>query len=325
MNLKVGIIGVGHFGKNHIRCHKEGKFKLIGFYDIDKEVSDSIEKEFGIPQFPTYEALLKEVDMVDVVVPTNVHYEVAKKAILAGKHVFIEKPVTSTPDEALELKKLAFKNNVKIQVGHIERFNPAFTSIKTQIDNPKFIELHRLGQFHPRNKDVPVVMDLMIHDIDIILNVVNSKVKTILSSGVPIISDTPDITNARVEFENRCIVNMTASRISLKPMRKLRLFQSDAYLSIDFLEKKSEIVRIKQVDGIPDDPFAMIMDLGEGKPKKQIFFESPDIVDVNALVEELNSFFNSILNNSSPEVSIDDGYEALKLAYEIMEKMNSNV
>ena len=323
--LKTGIIGVGHFGKNHIRCHKEGKFKLVGFYDIDKEVSDSVEKEFGIPQFPAYKALLKAVDMVDVVVPTNVHYEIAKEAILAGKHVFIEKPVTSTPDEALDLKKLAGKNNVKIQVGHIERFNPAFTSIKTHINSPKFIELHRLGQFHPRNKDVPVVMDLMIHDIDIILNVINSKVKTILSSGVPIISDTPDITNARVEFENGCIVNMTASRISLKPMRKLRLFQSDAYLSIDFLEKKSEVVRIQQVDKTPEDPFAMIMDLGEGKPKKQIFFESPDIVEVNALVEELNSFYDSILNNSSPIVSIDDGYEALKLASEIMEKMNSNV
>ena len=325
MNLKVGIIGVGHFGKNHIRCHKEGKFKLVGFYDIDKEVSDTVEKEFGISQFPAYEALLKEVDMVDIVVPTNVHFEVAKKAIIAGKHVFIEKPVTSTPDQALELKNLAIKNNVKIQVGHIERFNPAFTAIKNHINNPKFIELHRLGQFHPRNKDVPVVMDLMIHDIDIVLNVVNSKIKSILSSGVPIISDTPDITNARVEFENGCIVNMTASRISLKPMRKLRLFQSDAYLSIDFLEKKSEVVSIKQVDEIPDDPFAMIMDLGEGKPKKQIFFESPDIVDVNALVEELNSFYESILNDASPVVSIDDGYEALKLANEIMEKMNSNV
>ncbi len=269
--LKTGIIGVGHFGKNHIRCHKKGKFKLVGFFDIDKEVSDSVEKEFGIPQFPSYEALLKEVDMIDVVVPTNVHFEVAKIAILKGKHVFIEKPVSSTPEEALALKALAREQNVIIQVGHIERFNPAFTSIKSQINNPKFIELHRLGQFHPRNKDVPVVMDLMIHDIDIVLNIVRSKVKTILSSGVPIISDTPDITNARIEFENGCIANMTASRISLKPMRKLRLFQSDAYLSIDFLEKKSEVVKIKQVEGTIDDPFAMIMDLGEGKPKKQIF------------------------------------------------------
>ena len=323
--LKTGIIGVGHFGKNHVRCHKEGKFKLIGFFDIDKKASGKIEKEFGIRQFPTYEALLKEVDMVDVVVPTNVHYEVAKKAILAGKHVFIEKPVTSNPDEALELKELAIKNNVKIQVGHIERFNPAFTSIKDHIGSPKFIELHRLGQFHPRNKDIPVVMDLMIHDIDIVLNVVQSKVKAIHSSGVPIISDTPDITNARVEFENGCIVNMTASRISLKPMRKLRLFQSDAYLTIDFLEKKSEVVRIKQVDGKLDDPFALIMDLGEGKPKKQIIFEAPEIVNLNALVEELNSFYDSIVNNSESIVSIDDGYEALKLATEIMEKMNSNV
>jgi len=323
--LKTGIIGVGHFGKNHVRCHKEGKFKLIGFFDIDKEVSAKIEKEFGIRQFPTYEALLKEVDMVDVVVPTNAHFEVAKKAILAGKHVFIEKPVTSTPDEARELGRLAVKNNVKIQVGHIERFNPAFTSIKDQIGLPKFIELHRLGQFHPRNKDVPVVMDLMIHDIDIVLTILQSEVKTIHSSGVPIISETPDITNARVEFENGCIVNLTASRISLKPMRKLRLFQSDAYLTIDFLEKKSEVVSIKPVDEDLDNPFAMIMDLGEGKPKKQILFESPEIVNINALVEELNSFHSSIMNNSLPIVSIDDGYKALKLASEIMETMNRNV
>ncbi len=321
--LKVGILGVGHFGKNHVKCHKDSKFKLIGFYDIDNKVSEKIEQEFGITGFPSYDALLKEVDMIDVVVPTREHFNIARKAILAGKHVFIEKPVTSSPEEALELKKLAGENNVKIQVGHIERFNPAYLSIAGQVKDPKFIELHRLGQFHPRNKDVPVVLDLMIHDIDIVLKLVSSRVKLILSSGVPIISDTPDITNARVEFENGCVVNFTASRISLKQMRKLRLFQSSAYLTIDFLEKESEIVRIKNIEKMPDDPFAMVMDMGNGKSKKQVYFEKPEVKSSNALLDELNSFYNSIVNNSTPVVTIDDAYQALKLAFDIMKKMDT--
>ena len=325
MTLKIGILGVGHFGKNHVRSLKNGKFELVGFYDINKTTSDLVEEEFGVKQFESYEALLEKVDVIDVVVPTSSHFEVSAKAIKAGKHVFIEKPVTTSLEQALELKKLSTDFNVKIQVGHIERFNPAFTSVKEFIDNPKFIELHRLGQFHPRNKDVPVVLDLQIHDIDIVLNIVNSEISTIYSSGVPIISDSPDITNARIEFKNGCVVNMTSSRISLKQMRKLRLFQPNAYITIDFLEKKSEIVRINEVKGEVSDPFALIMDLGEGKAKKQIFFEKPKIPEANAMVEELNSFYESIVNNSTPVVSIDDGYESLKIAFEIIDKMNSTL
>jgi predicted dehydrogenase len=322
MKLGVGILGVGHFGKHHVRSLKESKFKLVGFYDIDKSTSDKVEEEFGIKQFPSYDALLEKTDVINVVVPTIFHFEVAEKAIKAGKHVFIEKPVASTLDEALALKNLTLKNKVKIQVGHIERFNPAFTSVRKFINDPKFIELHRLGQFHPRNKDIPVVLDLLIHDIDIILNIVNADVKFIHSNGVPIISDSPDITNARVEFTNGCVVNMTSSRISLKQMRKLRLFQSESYITIDFLERKSEIVRISEVRGNVEDPFALIMDLGEGKPKKQIFFESLYIMPVNSFCEELNIFHDSIINNTTPEVSIDDGYKSLKLALDIIDCMN---
>ncbi len=324
--LRIGIVGVGHFGKNHVRSLTNSKYELTGFYDIDKATSDQVEKEFGVPQFPSYDALLKQVDVIDVVVPTVSHFEVAEKAVLNGKHVFIEKPVTSTLEEALKLKELAEIHQVKIQVGHIERFNPAFTAIRNLIKDPKFIELHRLGQFHPRNKDVPVVLDLQIHDIDIILNIIQSEPAEIHTSGVNIISDSPDITNSRVRFKNGCVVNMTSSRISMKQMRKLRLFQPHAYISIDFLEKKAEIVQVDDITGKEvDDPFALIMDLGEGKPKKQIFFEKPEVKPVNAMVEELHSFYDAIINNTTPEVSIEDGYEALKLAFKIIESMNSEI
>jgi predicted dehydrogenase len=322
MTLKVGIVGVGHFGKHHVRCHQEGKFDLVGFFDINPETSRAVKEQFGERSFPSYDALLEKCDVVDVVVPTSDHFQVAEKAIRAGKHVFIEKPVTSTLREAAELKELAGEYGVKIQVGHIERFNPAFRAVKEFIREPKFIELHRLGPFHPRNKDVPVVMDLLIHDIDIVLNLVESKVDLIRSSGVPVISNSPDITNARVEFANKCVANMTSSRISLKKMRKLRLFQPDAYITIDFLNKKSDIVSIHEVKDMPTDPFALVMDLGNGKPKKQIKFEKPKVDDNNAMVEELNSFYDAIVSDAVPEVPIEDGYNALELAIKIMDNMN---
>lgn len=322
MSLKIGVIGVGHFGKFHVKSIQEGMFHLSGFYDADPEVTKSVEKEFGIPSFASYADLLNEVDVVDVVVPTVSHFDIASEAIKAGKHVFIEKPVTATLDEALQLEKLAEEHDVKVQVGHIERFNPAFTAVKEYIRNPRFIELHRLTPYHPRNKDVPVVLDLLIHDIDIVLSIVHADVTLIRSNGVSIISDSPDITNARVEFGDKCVANMTASRIGLKKMRKVRLFQEDSYISIDFLEKKSEIVRIDEVKGKITNPFSLVLDPGNGKPKKQIIFKSPEINRINAMVEELNSFHNAIQNNVRPEVTIRDGYNALDLAFRIIENMN---
>ena len=323
--LKIGIVGVGHFGSVHAKVMAQSKFDFVGFYDISEETSQKVSEELGIKAFDSLDDLLREVDAVDIVVPTHSHYEVASKTIAAGKHTFIEKPVTNKPENALKIKELAEEYGVKVQVGHIERFNPAFLAVKDNIDTPMFIELHRLGAFHPRNKDVPVVLDLLIHDIDIVLKVVKSNVKDIHASGVAVVSDSPDITNARIEFENGCVANMTSSRISLKKMRKHRLFQPNAYVTIDFLEKKSELVKLKELDKDPDDPFALVMDMGDGRPKKQIFFESPEIEENNALIEEFNSFHDSIINDTTPEVSIDDGYNALKLACEIMDQLNENV
>jgi predicted dehydrogenase len=238
-------------------------------------------------------------------------------AVESGKHIFIEKPITKTVEEAEEIRDLVKKYDVKGQVGHVERFNPAFLAVKDKIQNPMFIETHRLAEFNPRGTDVPVVLDLMIHDLDIILSVVDSPVKEVRSSGVSVISDTPDIANARIVFENGCVANLTASRISMKNMRKSRFFQKDAYISVDFLEKKIEVVRMKDAPENPDD-FAMILQNAEGV-KKQIYFENPDVEQNNAILDELESFSKAIESDSTPVVSLRQGTEALRLAYQIIE------
>ena len=319
--IKIGVIGAGHLGKIHIRLLKEIKeFDLIGFYDKNLVNSKKITTEFGISSFSSAEELIDSSDAIDVVTPTKYHFEYAKMAIEKGKHLFVEKPITATIDEAQELVKLAEKKEVKVQVGHVERFNPAFIAIQKDCNNPMFIEAHRLAEFNPRGTDVPVVHDLMIHDIDIVLSIVKSEVKNIYASGVSIISDTPDIANARIEFENGCVANLTASRISLKSMRKTRIFQKDAYISIDFLKKKAELIRIKDVNNT-DDPFALIIDPGKGKTKKQIEFESPKITDNNAIKDELTSFYHAIVNNTDTIVTIEDAYKALYVAQQISEQV----
>ena len=237
--LKIGVLGAGHLGKIHLRLLQQSeKYELVGFYDPNQENAEKVSKEFGYKHFSTIATLIHAVDVIDIVTPTLSHYKCAKVSIKSGKHVFIEKPISNTVEEAEEIIALAKEYSVKGQVGHVERFNPAFKATKDMIDNPMFIETHRLAEFNPRGTDVPVVLDLMIHDIDAILSVVKSKVKNISASGVSVISDTPDIANARIEFENGCVANLTASRISLKNMRKSRFFQKDAYISVDFLEKK---------------------------------------------------------------------------------------
>lgn len=283
--LKAGVLGAGHLGKIHLKLLKQSeKYELVGFYDPIKENALKVEKEFGYKSFDTIEALINAVDVVDIVTPTLSHFECAKEAIEKGKHVFIEKPITNTVEEAEILIKLAEKHNVKGQVGHVERFNPAFTAVKDAIQNPMFIETHRLAEFNPRGTDVPVVLDLMIHDIDVILSVVKSKVKSINSSGVSILSETPDIANARIEFENGCVANLTASRISLKNMRKSRFFQRDAYIAVDFFEKATEVVRMKDAPENPGD-FDMILQNAEGI-KKQIYFENPTVETNNAILPQ---------------------------------------
>ncbi|WBU89392.1 Gfo/Idh/MocA family protein [Cellulophaga omnivescoria] len=316
--LKVGVLGAGHLGKIHLRLLNESeKYSLVGFYDPDVINGKKVEAEFGYTYFDNINKLMDAVDVLDIVTPTLSHFDCAKKAIEKGKHVFIEKPITNTLAEAEELIALKNKYNVKGQVGHVERFNPAFSAVKNSIVNPMFIETHRLAEFNPRGTDVPVVLDLMIHDIDAILSVVNSKVKSINASGVSVISKSPDIANARIEFENGCVANLTASRISLKNMRKSRFFQQDAYISVDFLEKKVEVVKMKDAPEQAGD-FDMILQNAEGE-KKQIYFENPEVAGNNAILDELETFANAINNNTTPIVTLEQGTNALRVALQIIE------
>ncbi|MDV6169955.1 Gfo/Idh/MocA family oxidoreductase [Flavobacterium sp. DG1-102-2] len=316
--LKVGVLGAGHLGKIHLRLlNQSEKYDLVGFYDPNSENADKVAAEFGYKKFDTIQSLIEAVDVVDIVTPTLSHYDCAKDVIQAGKHLFIEKPISNTVEEADELIALSKQYNVKGQVGHVERFNPAFIATKDKIENPMFIETHRLAEFNPRGTDVPVVLDLMIHDIDVILSVVKSKVSLINASGVSVISDTPDIANARLEFENGCVANLTASRISMKNMRKSRFFQKDAYISVDFLDKICEVVKMKDAPEVPGD-FDMILQNAEGI-KKQIYFDNPDVNANNAILDELETFADAINNNTTPIVTLEDGTEALRVAYQIID------
>lgn len=319
--LKAGVLGAGHLGKIHLKLLQQSdKYELVGFYDANEENADKVAEEFGYRKFSSLDQLIEEVDMIDVVTPTLSHFEVAKRVITKGKHLFIEKPITNTFEEAEELIALSKEHGVKGQVGHVERFNPAFTAVASRIENPMFIEAHRLAEFNPRGTDVPVVLDLMIHDIDAILSVVRSEVKNIQASGVSVISDTPDIANARIEFENGCVANLTASRISLKNMRKSRFFQRDAYISVDFLEKKCEVVKMKEAPEDPDD-FAMILQNAEGK-KKQIYFDNPEVSMNNAILDELETFADAINNDTTPVVTLEQGAQALKVANQVIANFN---
>lgn len=323
MKLKIGVLGAGHLGKIHLRCISElQEYELIGFYDPVEETRKTVAQEFGYTPYDSIDALMEACDVIDIVTPTLSHYDCAVQAIKACKHVFIEKPITNTVKESKELIRLADEAGIKAQVGHVERFNPAFTAVADQINQPMFIETHRLAEFNPRGTDVPVVLDLMIHDIDIVLSVVKSEVKRINASGVAVVSDTPDIANARIEFDNGCVANLTASRISMKNMRKTRLFQKDAYITVDFLEKKSELVRMKTLDTQPEDPFAMVLDLPNGD-KKQIYFEKPEVGNVNAIREELKSLAIAVNKNTPTSVTLQAGSDALDVATQIMEKMNN--
>ncbi|HIE16060.1 MAG TPA: Gfo/Idh/MocA family oxidoreductase [Bacteroidales bacterium] len=321
--LKIGVVGVGHLGKIHLKILLGLKqVELVGFYDTDRSISKAVAEETGVTDFPTIESLIDSVDILDIVAPTTSHYDIALQTIRSSKHVFIEKPLAATVEEAKKLVKLAHEAKVKIQVGHVERFNPAFFAVKDYLDNPMFIENHRLALFNPRGTDVSVVMDLMIHDLDIVLHTVNSKVKRINASGVAVVSDSPDIANARIEFDNGCVANLTASRMSMKNMRKTRFFQKNAYISVDFLNKKSEIIKMKQVEK-ETDPLAIYINLKENGIK-QIYYITPDVEENNAIEQELITFILAVENNTKPIVTIEDGYEALVVAQEIVEKIKMN-
>jgi predicted dehydrogenase len=316
--LKIGVFGTGHLGKYHLNNWKEiSNVQLVGFFDPNDEQAKLIEEQYQIARYHSPEELLDACDAVDIVAPTIHHYNLCVMAIRKGKHVFVEKPLTNTIEEGRELMKLVKESNVKFQVGHVERFNPAFLALSNTVCKPMFIEVHRLAEFNPRGTDVSVVLDLMIHDIDIILHLVKSDVNYISANGVSVISETPDIANVRIEFDNGCVANLTSSRISMKKMRKIRLFQKDAYISIDFLEKKTEIIRMDSEEGAD---FSFDLDTPNGS--KRISVSSPKTEAVNAIKMELEGFRDAILNNTETPVPIQDGYAALDVAHQILEKIN---
>lgn len=319
--LKVGVFGVGHLGKFHLNNWREIEgIKLIGFYDPSDENAETVIKEYGLKRFKNAVKLIEACDAIDIVAPTTHHFELCKKAILKSKHVFVEKPLTNTMNEAKEIVKLAKEANIKFQVGHVERFNPALLAAREHELNPMFIEVHRLSQFNPRGTDVSVILDLMIHDIDIILSLVKSNVKNVFANGVNVLSDTPDIANVRIEFDNGCVANLTSSRISMKKMRKMRLFQKDSYVGIDFLDKKTEIIKYKT----PDDKNVFSFDIETNHGKKTIAVASPVIKENNAIKAELQSFVNAITNNKTTVVTEVDGYRAMEVAHLILDKISRN-
>lgn len=323
--LKIGVIGAGHLGKIHIRLLKEIKTaELIGFYDRNLEYAAAVSAELQVPFYKSLDDLISESDAIDIVTPTLSHYDIAVKAVRASKPIFVEKPLTHTVEEGKKLVSLVTEAGVKAQVGHVERFNPAFLSAKEYLSQPLFIETHRLAEFNPRGTDVSVVHDLMIHDIDIVLSVVKSNVKKINASGVAVVSDTPDIANARLEFDNGCVANLTASRISLKNMRKSRFFQRDAYISVDFLKKKTEVVRLKNLIGEPG-PLDITIELGKDKGSKIIYFDQPKVEESNAIKMELEQFIDAIIHDKSTPVTIEEGFNALHVAHQVMDKINHSL
>lgn len=314
------MAGAGHLGKIHLNCLLNTKFELVGFYDPDPKTRELVKETYSIESFSSLDSMLDIVDCVDIVSPTSYHFEIAEAAIRRGKHVFIEKPLTEKSAQAEQLVQLATEYKVKAQVGHVERYNPAIRSLKDIELKPKFIEAHRLAVFNPRGTDVSVVLDLMIHDIDIILSLIKEPVIDVRANGVCIVSKTPDICNARIEFEGGAVVNLTASRISMKNMRKIRLFQDDAYISLDFLGKEAQVIKIE--DHIEDDDFSgMTIHTNDGF--KRIIVESPEIMKNNAIEDELNDFYESVVNDKPILVTIEDGYKALKLANIIQSKIMS--
>lgn len=319
--LKIGVIGAGHLGRFHIQQWKEvDGVELIGFFDPNEEQAAAIIAEYQVPRFENVDELISATDALDIVAPTTSHYEIAKKCLLNSKHIFIEKPLAHTLEEANELVQLVKEADVKCQVGHVERYNPAYLALGEESLQPMFIEAHRLAQFNPRGTDVSVILDLMIHDIDIVMHLVKSPVRRISASGVSVISETADIANARIEFDNGCVANLTSSRISLKKMRKMRLFQRDAYIGIDFLEKKTEVIRLNDDEG-PKGMMDFPIDMGNGA-QKRISVQMPNVEPSNAIRAELAEFAAAIIEDKPTRVSVYDGYQAMDVAHQILKKMS---
>lgn len=324
--LKIGVIGTGHLGKIHAKLLKEVEnCKLVGVFDEQHDKAKSVADELNVNSFGNLTEILDSVDAVSIAATTSAHYELMKSALEKNKHVLVEKPITAQIWEAEEIVKIANEKKLNLQVGHIERFNPALVSLEKYDLNPLFIQTDRLAQFNPRGTDVAVVLDLMIHDIDIILSLIKSDVKDVHASGVAVVSDTLDIANARIEFENGAVANVTASRISQKKMRKMRMFQRDTYISLDFITGVSEIFRLASPESLPSTPHINFGEIGIGEKKKLVVYEQPEQKEINALKHELQLFVNSIINNEKPIVSGQDGLRALKVAEMIIKKIEESI
>jgi len=324
--IKVGVIGTGHLGKIHTKLFKEVEnCELVGIYDQDFERAKQVGEELKVKTFDDLGKLLDEIDAVDIVATTSAHYDLVKQAFAKNKHVFVEKPITTQIWEAEELIKIADERKLTFQVGHIERFNPALISLEKYNLNPLFVQTDRLALFNPRGTDVAVVLDLMIHDIDIILSLVKSEVKSISASGVPVVSDTIDIANARIEFENGAVANVTASRISQKKMRKMRMFQRDAYISLDFITGVAEVFRLVSPESKPKGFFKTLGEIGVGDKKKFVTYEQPKFKEVNALKLELELYVDAIAKGETPIVSGKDGLKALRVAELIITKIEESI
>ena len=323
--LKIGVIGTGHLGKLHTKMFTEiENCELVGIYDSNSEQAKNVSEEFKVSAISSIDELLDKVDAVSIAAITSAHYEIAKKCLEKGIHVFVEKPITATIPQAEELVKISNDKKLNLQVGHIERFNPALVSMEKYMLEPKFIQTDRLAQFNPRGTDVAVVLDLMIHDIDIILSLVKSEVKDVQANGVAIVSDTLDIANARIQFENGAVANVTASRISQKKMRKMRIFQQDGYIALDFVTGVAELFRLMPVDSQDSSTFISLGEIGVGDKRRKLVYEQPKQTEINALKYELQLFIYSVLNKDKPVVSGEDGLRALKVAETIINKIEKS-
>ncbi len=322
--VKVGVIGVGHLGKHHARVYSQiPEAQLIGIHDTDSGKAQKVAAEFNTRYFDDLNDFLKAIDAVSLVVPTTFHYSLACDVLGCGKNLLVEKPIAETVKQAEELVSLARTKKLILQVGHIERFNPAFKAIESLELEPRFVESHRLAQFNPRGTDVAVILDLMIHDLDLILSLVKSEVRRIDAAAVSVISDSEDIANARLTFANGCVANITSSRISARPLRKMRLFQKNSYVSLDFLERSVEIYRLVDTNSVSEgekEQKTVVGNLPTGEVGKTIIYEKPEIEKGDMLTSEIESFLDAVKNRAKPKVSGEDGKRALEVALEIVNK-----
>jgi len=319
--IKVGVVGVGHLGKFHVQqYHNINNVKCMGVFDTNLKEAHRVSEEYNIKVYDFLEDLIKECEAISICTPTSTHHAVAKQALLSDCHVLIEKPITHDVEEAQDLIKISNEYNKIIQVGHIERFNPALSELNLDNINPTFIESHRLSPFNIRGTDVDVVLDLMIHDIDILLNLVKSEINNIVASGACVLSNKIDMANTRINFANGCVANLTASRISQKQLRKLRIFENNKYTNIDFLHPSQETYTLAKNKPKKQSPHVIVNE----NEKKYILYSKSKIKSYNALTLELNNFIDSIFNQKKPLVSAYDGLAAIEVAFKILQQINLN-